>query len=57
MTWKPITESLPRPFSRVWVKTDTGRETTGYLKSGGELVINCVTIRATGAVVVSWKEG
>lgn len=57
MTWKRITESLPKPFTRVWVKTDTGRETTGYLKSGGEWVINCVTIRATGAVVVSWKEG
>ena len=57
MNWKPITESLPKPFARVWVKTDTGRETTGYLKSDGEWVINCVTIRATGAVVVSWREG
>ena len=57
MNWKLITESLPKPFARVWVKTDTGRETTGYLKSDGEWVINCVTIRATGAVVVSWREG
>lgn len=57
MEWQPVTASKPKALSRVWVKTDTGRETTGYLKSDGEWVINCVTIRATGAVVVSWREG
>lgn len=56
MNWKLISESLPKPFARVWVKTDTGRETTGYLKSDGEWVINCVTIRATGAKVERWRE-
>ncbi|TDN64246.1 hypothetical protein [Scandinavium goeteborgense] len=55
--WRLITEGLPKPFMRVWVKTDTGRETTGYLKSGGEWVINCPRIRATGAKVLRWKEG
>ena len=54
--WKLITEILPKPLARVWVKTDAGRETTGYLKSNGEWVINCVTIRATGAKVERWKE-
>lgn len=54
--WKLITESQPKPFVRVWVQTDTGRETTGYVNSSGEWVINCVTIRATGAVVVSWRD-
>ncbi|MGB7799809.1 hypothetical protein [Buttiauxella sp.] len=56
MVWKTITESQPKPFARVWVKTDTGRETTGYVNSSGEWVINCVTIRATGAKVERWKE-
>ncbi|EPJ5100225.1 hypothetical protein P0309_004281 [Citrobacter freundii] len=56
MTYKSVKHGLPRSFTRVWVMTDTGRETTGYVKSNGEWVINCVTIRATGAVVVSWRE-
>lgn len=57
MTWISVSVRLPRSFTRVWVMTDTGRETTGYVKSDGEWFINCVTIRATGAVVVSWREG
>lgn len=57
MEWQLVTASKPKALSRVWVQTDTGRETTGYVKSDGEWVINCVTIRATGAVVVSWREG
>lgn len=56
MTWTPVTVLLPRSFVRVWVLTDTGRETTGYVKSNGEWFINCPRIRATGAVVLRWKE-
>lgn len=56
MEWQPVTASKPKALSRVWVMTDTGRETTGYLKSDGEWVINCVTIRATGAKVERWRE-
>ena len=56
MTYKSVKEGKPKPLTRVWVMTDTGRETTGYLKSDGEWVINCVTIRATGAKVERWKE-
>jgi hypothetical protein len=44
------------PLTRVWVMTDTGRETTGYVKSDGEWFINCPRIRATGAKVLRWKE-
>jgi len=54
--WILITESQPKPFARVWVRTDTGRETTGYVNSSGEWVINCKRIRETGAKVLSWKE-
>lgn len=57
MTWIPVSVRLPRPFVRVWVLTDTGRETTGYVKSDGEWFINCPRIRATGAKVLRWKEG
>ncbi|WP_220703745.1 hypothetical protein [Citrobacter braakii] len=56
MTWTPVSVRLPRPFARVWVQTDTGRETTGYVKSDGEWFINCPRIRATGAVVLRWRE-
>lgn len=57
MTWISVSVRLPRPFSRVWVLTDTGRQTTGYVKSDGEWFINCELIRATGASVLRWKDG
>ena len=57
MTYKSVKHGLPRSFTRVWVMTDTGRETTGYVKSDGEWFINCARIRATGAKVLRWKEG
>lgn len=57
MTYKSVTEGKPKPLTRVWVMTDTGRETTGYVKSDGEWHINCSRIRATGAKVLRWKEG
>lgn len=57
MAWVSVSAMLPRAFSRVWVMTDTGRETTGYVNSNGEWVINCPRIRATGAVVLRWKDG
>ncbi len=56
MTWTPVSVRLPRSFTRVWVLTDTGRETTGYVKSDGEWFINCPRVRATGAVVLRWRE-
>lgn len=56
MKWTPVSVRLPRSFIRVWVLTDTGRETTGYVKSDGEWFINCPRIRATGAVVLRWRE-
>ncbi len=56
MTWISVGVRLPRSFTRVWVLTDTGRKTTGYVKSNGEWHINCPNIRATGAKVLRWKE-
>lgn len=57
MAWVSVQQRLPRTFTRVWVMTDTGRETTGHVKSDGEWFINCPRIRATGAKVLRWKEG
>ncbi|HCN98457.1 MAG TPA: 50S ribosomal protein L13, partial [Leclercia sp.] len=56
MIWTSVSVRLPRSFTRVWVLTDTGRETTGYVKSDGEWLINCPRIRATGAKVLRWRE-
>lgn len=56
MAWISISVRLPRAFTRVWVITDTGRETTGYVKSDGEWFINCPRIRATGAAVLRWRD-
>lgn len=57
MSWIPVTERLPRAFSRVWVQTDTGKQVTGYVKSNGEWFINCEAVRVSGAKVLRWKEG
>ncbi|MEQ4875317.1 hypothetical protein ABN151_05845 [Klebsiella oxytoca] len=56
MNWISVKQRLPRTFTRVWVMTDTGQQTTAYVKSGGEWFINCARIRASGAIVLRWKE-
>ncbi|AIR71475.1 50S ribosomal protein L13 [Dickeya fangzhongdai] len=56
MSWITVNERLPKPFTRVWVLTDTGRQITGYIKSDGEWFINCPRIRVSGAVVLRWRE-
>lgn len=55
MAWVSASARQPRAFVRVWVKTDTGRETTGYVNSIGGWIMNCPSVRATGAVVVEWR--
>ncbi|HEJ8309861.1 TPA: 50S ribosomal protein L13 [Klebsiella michiganensis] len=56
MKWISVKERHPRSFVRVWVMTDTGKQTTAYVKSDGEWYINCDRIRATGAVVLRWRD-
>lgn len=56
MTYKSVKHEYAAFVHRVWVMTDTGRETTGYVKSDGEWFINCPRIRATGAKVLRWRE-
>lgn len=56
MEWTSVAARLPSVFTRVWVMTDTGRQTTGFVKSNGEWHINCPRIGATGAVVLEWRE-
>ncbi|HBR6834626.1 TPA: 50S ribosomal protein L13 [Klebsiella aerogenes] len=56
MKWISVKERHPRSFVRVWVMTDTGKQTTAYVKSNGEWHINCDRIRATGAAVLRWRD-
>ena len=56
MVWIPIVERLPKPFERVWIKTDTNKQTTGFVNCRGEWAINCPRIAAEHPVVVSWRE-
>lgn len=55
MSWIPINDDLPKPFSRVWVKTSDGRQATGYVKNSGEWVITCPRIAAENPTVIAWR--
>lgn len=33
MAWVSVQQRLPRSFTRVWVITDTGQQTTAYVKA------------------------
>lgn len=54
--WIPVSERLPRAFSRVWVKTDKGSQATGYVNEAGEWQINCPRIAAQKPTVTSWRK-
>lgn len=56
MSWIPVAQRLPKPFNRVWLKTSTGQQTTGYVNSNGGWVINCPRIAAENPTVISWRE-
>ncbi|HGO5328955.1 DUF551 domain-containing protein [Klebsiella oxytoca] len=56
MAWISVQQRMPRTFTRVWVMTDTGQQTTAYVKSDGEWFINCARIQATGTTVLRWRE-
>ncbi len=56
MEWVRSSHQLPRSFERVWVKTSNGRQTTGYVNSSGEWVINCQRIAAEKPTVTSWRK-
>ena len=46
-----VQQRLPRTFTRVWVITDTGQQTTAYVKSGGQWFGNCDRIRAAEPLI------
>ena len=56
MAWVSVQQRLPRTFTRVWVMTDTGQQTTAYVNGAGQWMINCPRIHATGAVVLRWRD-
>ena len=55
MDWHAA-QQLPKLFERVWIKTSNGRETTGYVNSSGEWVINCPRIAAQKPTVTGWRK-
>lgn len=55
MDWLPAFQP-PKQFERVWVKTSNGRQTTGYVNSGGDWVFNCKRIAADKPTVTSWRK-
>jgi len=55
MNWQPAAQP-PKPFRRVWVKTDSGAQTTGYVTEAGKWRINCARIAALKPAVISWRE-
>ncbi|EFV8168209.1 hypothetical protein H3S60_002059 [Salmonella enterica] len=57
MSWIPVTERLPRAFSRVWVQTDTGKQVTGYVKSNGDWYLLCRKVAAEKPEVIRWEDG
>lgn len=48
---------LPKLFTRVWVKTDTGRQVAAYLNDAGEWVIPCPRVAKTHPKIVKWSYG
>ncbi len=56
MVWNDANQQQPKPFTRVWIKTLNGRQTTGHVNSGGEWVINCPRIAAEQPTVIAWRE-
>ncbi|WP_395303245.1 hypothetical protein R0L47_05600 [Pectobacterium polonicum] len=56
MIWTPVTESLPKPLTRVWVMTDSGKQTTAYIRKDGEWFLFCRKIAAEKPEIVGWRE-
>lgn len=56
MEWISTKDRQPKPFTRVWIKTANGRQTTGYVNSSGEWVINCPRIAAEKPAVIGWRK-
>ncbi len=55
MDWVSAKGRQPKPFTRVWIKTSNGRQTTGYVNSSGDWVINCPLVAAENPAVIAWR--
>lgn len=56
MDWTPVSKSLPSPLTRVWILTDSGKQTTAYIKPSGEWFLFCRKIAAENPEIVEWRE-
>ena len=52
----PVSESLPQPFVRVYVQTDKGATSNGYVRTDGKWTINCPLLVNAGHKVIGWKK-
>lgn len=55
--WTNVKDALPKLFTRVWVKTDTGRQVAAYLNDAGEWVILCPRVARLHPTIVKWSYG
>lgn len=56
MDWISVTYRLPNPLIRVWVLTDSGKQTTAYIRKNGEWFLFCRKISADDPVITKWRE-
>ncbi|MGE4870342.1 DUF551 domain-containing protein [Yersinia enterocolitica] len=56
MGWISVTDRLPKPLIRVWVLTDSGKQTTAYIRKSGEWFLFCRKISADNPVITKWRE-
>lgn len=56
MVWIPIKERLPDPLVRVWVLTDSGKQTTARIDRDGNWHLFCRRVADTNPQIVSWSE-
>lgn len=55
LTFNDVNESTPQPFKRVWVRTDKGASSNGYIRNDGKWIINCQRLVNAGHKVIGWK--
>lgn len=56
MEWILPSVRTPKPYVRVWLVTDAGVQTTGYISSNGSWVFLCKRVAATNPTVARWRE-
>lgn len=56
MQWISIDKRQPKPLVKVWVKTDTGKQTTAYMRNNGAWFFFCKKVADENPMVIMWGE-